>query len=190
MDINISRWIVETFGESKAFAEIFKYITYAGSKWVVIALIILALILTKNRKLCVSAVLAVGLVYVFNDYLFKELIARDRPFIADPSLTAICDLAKVELPSGYSMASGHAAVSMAFAMSVMLYNWKLGIPAVIYSLLVGLSRICLCVHYFTDVLAGFGFGILFAVIVYFVIKLTLKIYNKRRESHEKVSSSN
>ncbi len=190
MDSQISRWIVETFGESEVFANVFKWITYAGSKWVIIGLILVLALFKKNWKMCLSAVIAVGSVYIFNDFIFKELVARPRPFVDDSTLTAICELANLELPTGYSMASGHAAVSMAFAMTVMLYNWKLGIPAVVYSFLIGLSRVCLCVHYLSDVLVGFAFGIIFALAVFFAFKLIIKLYKNRRKSNEKFSSGN
>ena len=87
------------------------------------------------------------------------------------------------------MTSGHAAVTMAVAVMIMMHSWKLGIPAMIYSFLVGLSRIVLCVHFFTDVLAGFVLGTIMAIIIYFAINLILKLWKKRRSKNENNSVS-
>ena len=188
MDLQISRWILETFGESRFVAILAKLITFCGSAWTLIAVVLLLVIFKKTRKIGIYALFAVGAVYIFNDLILKNIVARPRPFITDESLKAMCELAQYEFPSGFSMASGHSATSMALAFSIFLQSKKIGIPAIIVSVLIGLSRIVLCVHYLTDVLVGFGLGILFAVAVYFVMEQIYKIYKKRRVNNEKNSA--
>lgn len=189
MDIQISRWIVETFGSSKAFAVISKIFTFGGNKWFIIGVVALLLIFKKTRKMGITALFACAITFLFNDFLLKNWIARERPFIVDSSLTQMCELAGYPLPDGYSMTSGHAAVSMALAISIMMHSWKLGLPAMAYSILVGLSRVCLCVHFLTDVLAGFVLGTVIAILVYFAIVLVKKLYQKRKEKKNENTSS-
>jgi undecaprenyl-diphosphatase len=90
--------------------------------------------------------------------LLKQFFARPRPIFADPLQTA----------ANYSFPSGHAMFS-AIAYGVLAYFILLGLKqrwqriAVIIGmlllvLLIGLSRIYLGVHYFSDVVAGYAAG--------------------------------
>lgn len=189
MDLQISRWIVNHLGDSAGFAKFVKILTYGGSKWFIIGVVAILLIFKKTRKMGINALFACLITFVLNDFVIKNIVARSRPFIVDPSLTRMCELAGLELPDGYSMTSGHSAVSMALAISIMMYSWKLGIPAMIYSFLVGFSRIFLCVHFFTDVLAGFAFGTIITILTYFVILFITKQIKKRKTKNENISPS-
>lgn len=190
MDLQISKWVIKVFGENKGFAQFMKIITYGGSKWVVIGLVLLLLLFRRTRRIGIKALFATLITFLLNDFVIKVLVARNRPFVDDESLGQMCVLAGLKFPDGYSMTSGHAAVTMAFAVVVMMSSWKLGIPAMLYSLLVGMSRIFLCVHYFTDVLAGFALGTVIAIIVYYAVYLIIKLrrMRKRRKQNEKASA--
>lgn len=180
MDIAISRWIVQTFGDSKFFAEIARIFSFIGSKWIIIGVLLLLLLFKRTRKLGVYSIIAVAIAFVLNDFVLKVLIARDRPFVTDPSLAKIAGLVDYKLDDGYSMPSGHSVVSMALAIMCIIHSRKIGIPAVIVAVLVGLSRVCLCVHYLTDVLAGFAFGAAVAVAVHFLMNAIIKAYQKKK----------
>ena len=190
MDLQISKWVVNTFGQSEFFAVLQKIITYLGSKWAILGILILLIVFKKTRKIGIYAFFAVGSVYVFNGFIFKNIIKRARPFVEDESLKTMCELAGYELPTGYSMASSHSAISMAIAVTVFMFSKKWSIPVFVYSVLVGFSRVFLCVHYFSDVLVGFAFGAIFAIAVYFVLNYIIKFYLERRNNHEKNSPSN
>lgn len=58
-----------------------------------------------------------------------------------------------------SMPSGHTVLSSALAMVTYLYNKKVGILFLVCSVLVGLSRIIVGVHWPLDILAGLLLGI-------------------------------
>lgn len=190
MDLKISRWVAETFGNNKFFAVLEKLITFLGSGWVLLAIVALLICFKKTRKMGICALFAVGAVYLFNGVIFKAIVKRDRPFVQDENLKVMCELAGYKFPDGYSMASSHAATSMAMAFSVMLHNRKWGAAAIVYSVLIGISRIALCVHFFSDVMVGFAFGIIFAICVYYGLILLKNIYEKRRSVNENNSSGN
>ena len=133
-------------------------ITHLGDKlWVAFAsaLVLLALLLRRHRQLALAwAVALLGSVPI-NDAL-KALFRRVRPlhdhgFIIEP---------------GWSFPSGHAFGSVVFygmLAYVLLrlsprYHRAIIAAAILLIGLVGISRILLQVHYFSDVLAGYAAG--------------------------------
>ncbi len=86
--------------------------------------------------------------------LTKLIFHRVRPHLW-PSLTPEKD---------YSFPSGHAMISLAVMVSLLLlawptrWRWPVLLAGGLFVLLVGLSRLYLGVHYPTDVLAGWAAG--------------------------------
>lgn len=83
---------------------------------------------------------------VFCNLLLKNLVERPRPF----------EVFQLELfiraPHGHSFPSGHTASSFAAAIALlrMKRGWIFLIPAAI----IGFSRVYLCVHFLSDIIAG------------------------------------
>lgn len=191
MDYAVLSWINNTFGNSKFFAVLSRVLSFIGSKWGMIALVILLLVFKKTRKLGLYVMIAGGLTWLINDFIIKNIIKRDRPFVTYEELKNMCVLAGEELPNGYSMASGHSATSMAVAVAIMFFSKKWGGVAIGISVLIGLSRLGLCVHYPTDVLLGWAIGAIFAVALHFATKFALKfIESKWGNKNEENSISN
>ena len=90
--------------------------------------------------------------------LLKELFARPRPFFKHPLL----------IETSYSFPSGHAMESfvlygmLAYFAVLALRTWRartaVVFGAALLVLLIGLSRMYLGVHYFSDVVAGYAAG--------------------------------
>lgn len=105
----------------------------------------------------------------------KLLFARQRP--------DLWELLTHE--STFSFPSGHAALSSALALSIIILVWKTrwrwlatGVGAV-YVIAIGFSRMYLGVHYPSDVLAGWFVS---AICVYGAYKLTSYIYSQRNSN--------
>ncbi len=107
------------------------------------------------RARCAAAALIAGSVLV---WLLKTLVGLERPPSAPQSLVE-----RLIGADRYAWPSGHA-----FAAGVVLYcMWgsKYWPAAAVWAVLVGSSRVLLAAHYFGDVLAGFGLGIIIAALV-------------------------
>lgn len=113
-------------------------------------ILVLAFRNARRSALWLFAAIASGRICV---ELLKEMIGRVRPDAAGHL---------VEVSSA-SFPSSHAAGSMLTVMPMMLLFGTSRVPAaawLIWPLLVGLSRLAVGVHWPSDVLAGWGFGLL------------------------------
>lgn len=148
-------------------------LTYLGSAIVVIGITLFTLIIFKNKKYGLLMSIDLLSITIFQIVL-KNIFVRNRPI----------DINLIE-ESGYSFPSGHSLTAMAFYGFIiyLIYKSNLNkklkrIYIILFSiiiLLVGLSRIYLGVHFFTDVLGGFTFSICFLVIFITIIN-KLKLY--------------
>ncbi len=97
-------------------------------------------------------------------FALKEIFARERP----SQIISLISVDSYSFPSGHSMMSAVIYLSLAALIAriqptrrIKIYVLSL---AVILTLLIGISRIYLGVHYPTDVLAGWSIGLVWALI--------------------------
>jgi PAP2 superfamily len=96
----------------------------------------------------------------------QESLANSKTMASSLIITGISTLGlkaliQDERPNGVpeGFPSGHAAMSMAAATTLAeLYGWKVGVPAVLISGLVGFQRLDSRVHDLDDVIAGWTLG--------------------------------
>ena len=110
------------------------------------------------RRCGVSVIVSVALAYVVVDVILKPLVCRDRPFTVEDF-----DLL-VAPPDTWSFPSGHTASAFAGAVAILVHDRRWGSIALVYAALVGISRMYLCVHWLTDVIAGAVIGAAVAVL--------------------------
>lgn len=191
MDIGILNWINANLHGIPFFNYLFKYITILGDSgviWIIISLVLFCI--KKTRKAGFIALCACASTLVVNNLILKNIFDRARPFTENPELAEFITSINLELPDSNSFPSGHTfcafACSIALCMSLKKKWWFIYILAV----LIAFSRVFLCVHYVTDVLAGAILGTLVGLGVYFLLKWLLPKfetwYKKRttaREAH-------
>ncbi len=154
------------------------FITNLGNYYVIPPLILaLSFYLVYKKKYYLS--LFSLLVFIFGTGLgeiLKTLIAEERP---SP---------KIILESGYSFPSLHSVAAI-ILFSLLIYIFTGDIKSkfrrtifvffcIIFTLVIGFSRIYLNVHWFTDVLAGFATGLFSFILLYLFFRF-LKIKPER-----------
>lgn len=145
---------------------IFKFFTIISEKGIMwIALAIVLLINKKTRKIGIIYSISLAVGFSLSELLIKDLVARERPFIADESIKLL-----ISAPSGYSFPSSHSASSFASAVALFLCHKKSGAIALAAAFLVAFSRLYFTVHYLSDVLGGIILGSTTAIIVYLIFK--------------------
>ena len=149
-EIHVLLWIQE-YIRVPFLTPIVQFITSLGDKgliWIMVCAFLI--IVKKTRKIGVVATVSLALNALVVNLVLKTWIMRIRPFILEEQLELI-----TQIPNDYSFPSGHT--SAAFATAVIMYMGLpegIGIPAMVFAVLMGLSRLYVGVHYPTDVLAG------------------------------------
>lgn len=140
-----------------------RFVTFLGEPTVLVAAgFAIALWLWWRSKGRLAAVLlAVVLIGRGLAEIQKYTIARVRPAV-EPHLVIV---------KTSSFPSGHAASSMIFYLTIALaltahtrWRWATAAGAVLLSLLIGLSRVMLGVHWPSDVIGGWSFGALWVLL--------------------------
>lgn len=154
IDFAILAFIREHFSCS-AMDAVMKLFTYAGNWGIIwIAITVALLISKKHRSPGVSMAIGLAVCLAAGNLILKPLIARERPFIADPQI-----ILAISPPSGYSFPSGHSLSSFVSATILAKHSRKAAAFAVPTAILIAFSRLYFCVHFPTDVLFGAAMGI-------------------------------
>lgn len=166
-DFNILYWIQENIRTPfmDSVAVILDHAFYAGALWIVIGIVLL--FFKKTRVSGAALLLSMGIALLVGEVGLKNVICRERPCMVDPNVTLA-----ITPPTSFSCPSGHTGSSFAAAGGIFAFNKKLGIPALVLAIIIGFSRMYLFVHFPTDVLFGAVVGLLSALTVYFVFRLT------------------
>ncbi len=154
------------------FREAWRDITALGSG-AVLALVTLGvagylLLRRQHRTLVLLIVATFGGALL--SLLLKSLFSRPRPPFASEEVYVLTS----SFPSGHSMLSAAVYLTLGalLARTSNRYRHKvyfLGVAAVITGL-IGFSRVYLGVHYPTDVLAGWGFGLIWALLFWLIAR--------------------
>lgn len=140
-------------------------ITKLGNNGMVWFAVAIPFLLNRGyRNVGTRIILALLLSGFLGEILIKHLVARVRP-----SKFLLQEEILIKEPITYSFPSGHTSSS--FAASCMLASCfgALSIPAFVFAVLMGFSRVYLRVHYLTDVLAGAVLGSICSLLINFFI---------------------
>lgn len=177
-DLPVYQFIISTFSTSLSMITLMKIITTLGSTIVIVTGILSVAILFKDKRYFKIFLIA-NLIGVIISSLIKFIVHRPRPTNTMP----------FSVETSYSFPSGHSMMSMIFYGLVIYYVIKFVKNKYLrYALVgvlsltifaVGVSRIYLGVHYATDVVGGFVFGLVYLLVFINVLnKLNSKSKNK------------
>ncbi|MHC1684082.1 MAG: phosphatase PAP2 family protein [Clostridiaceae bacterium] len=136
----------------------------AGGIWVVASI---GLMFSKKyRYIGITLFLTLAVSGILTEFIVKNIVQRPRPSIFIDSSNLL-----ISMPKSYSFPSGHTATSVASALVLGYYFRKYKLYFYSLAATISFSRIYLFVHYPSDVLGGFIFGV-------FSYKLTTYLLNK------------
>ncbi len=128
---------------------------------------LMGLLLLEHGIAAVPAVMHMIIVGLLGTAIYKYIkgkTLRPRPFNVHPSI--ICSSQPLDQ---FSFPSGHTLHAVAFSIVAVAYFPALAWLVVPFTLLVGLSRPILGLHYPTDVLAGALIGSLLAALSFYLV---------------------
>jgi len=145
---------------------------------ILIALSLALILFPRTRRVGTVMLLALGIGALLTNVVFKPLVYRPRPYTHEGSVYyQLWSLVGQHTESDFSFPSGHTTAATAAMLGLFLSTKKKkSWPAIIFALAMGLSRIYLGVHYFTDVLGGFVAGSIGAVASFYLCKLIPRVY--------------
>jgi len=166
-------------GALTPFMEFVSFLCKGGILLILLAIVLMLYRKTRRFGVAMLAGLAIG-AFITN-CVVKLLVARPRPYIDESSVYhQLWKAVGCNTLSDKSFPSGHTTAAFAAVVGPFMLSKKKHIAwtMFIFSVLVGISRIYLVVHYPSDVLGGMLVGILGGVLGYVVMrKLPQKFYD-------------
>lgn len=142
------------------------YLQYA----LCLGLVILFFYPGSERKMNRPMVILAFTAAIFARLLVKTLIvifyAVPRPFVGSDTIKSLITLGEIE--HYQSFPSGHALFFFAMAVTVYLFNKKIGLWYLLGACLIGIARIYVGVHWPIDVVAGALLGMAVGYLTYFL----------------------
>jgi membrane-associated phospholipid phosphatase len=137
----------------------FRIVSFFGTHWFLIPAYaaMLGYLLFRRRKQDAADMVIIIIASSVLMFALKAVYSRNRPL-----LPLFQELNSYSFPSGHAISSFiFCSVLIFFAWKsrwVKLWKWITAILLILFSLLIGVSRIVLRYHYASDVLAGFCLG--------------------------------
>lgn len=160
------------------FSQVFAILGKGGIFFILLSIVLI--LFKRTRRMGVSMLLAIGVGALFTNVILKNAVARPRPYLSEefkPFWQAVGEHTESE----FSFPSGHTTVTMTSMTALFLSaNKKWSWIGFVFSLIMGLTRVYLVVHYLTDVIAGLIVGGVSGVIGYYLCKLIFKVMENNR----------
>ena len=149
--------------EAKAFiGKEVKLCSTLGSTWFYVLLVVVLMFLKDKKELLIGIHLLIGQGI---NRLIKYIIKRPRP----PQGLHLVKETNYSFPSGHSMSAmiGYGLLIIEVYQSSLKYKKLIMTLLAMMILLIGLSRIYLGVHYFSDVIGGFLLSLSYLLFIYY-----------------------
>lgn len=184
-DLPILDWIRANL-QSPVMDKIMPVITLFGDGgvfWIAIAVVLL--FFPKTRKIGWSMGAALILGVLVCNVTMKPIIARIRPYDLKARDYGEIITLLVKTPHDWSFPSGHTIASFEASTVLLIKDKRMGIPATVLAFLIAFSRLYLYVHYPTDVIFSFFFGILFAFVGVMIVNAVYRRFPPVKGKYER-----
>lgn len=140
----------------------FKLCSTLGSTWFYVILVLTLVILKNKKDIWVGIHL---LIIQGMNRIIKALVKRPRP----PQIYHLVKETNYSFPSGHSMSAmiGYGLLIIEVYQSSLKYKKLIMTLLAMMILLIGLSRIYLGVHYFSDVIGGYLIALSYLLFIYY-----------------------
>src|SRR5579884_3504138 len=145
---------------------------HVAESQVEVAVVVLAVIVfgwfTRRNALVLGglAALAAAAIGLLGNVVVSALWFRKRPFVAHPHVVHLI----VHHPADASFPSDHAAALAGITVAFLAFAWRLGVVALVWTLLVGLARVYVGEHYPGDVVGGYAIGVVAGLLVLWAVR--------------------
>ena len=162
-EVSLIEWLQKETGKAgEMIAKLFSFI--GGETVMLLVLLVILFCCSKEAgKRCGLKIIAATIWFP----MVKNVVLRLRPYMEHETIRALqlteADAGAMDpVQQGYSFPSGHAAMSMSIYGSLCREARKkwLWILSIVLVIMIGVSRFMAGVHYPTDVLAGWGIGLI------------------------------
>lgn len=155
------------------------YTAKSGIPLIIASLVMICFKKTRRTGIYCLAGLTVGAILV--NVIVKPLIMRPRPYVFNADIRSWWEMVGSHTESDGSFPSGHTNAAADFSVAFCYANGKKYIPwAILYIVLMGISRNWLQVHYPSDVLFGMIFGIAAGFIAGALVTFGYKKFEERK----------
>ena len=125
--------------------------------------------------------LAIGAIIA--SFILKNSVARVRPYDASEEYAAFWEYVGGATSGSFCFPSGHTAMITAAMVALFIgFNKKWSWVGFLGVVLMGVSRVYLIAHYYSDVIGGIIVGAVSAVIAYFITKPIYYILEKHKDN--------
>lgn len=147
---------------SNIMTNFFKVCSFLGGTYFYITLVIILMIIKNKKEIWIGIHL---LVIQGINRIIKYLVKRPRP----PKVLHLVNESNYSFPSGHSMSAmiGYGLLIVEVANSNFKYKKFFIFILGLMIFLIGLSRIYLGVHYFSDVIGGFLLSLSYLLFIYY-----------------------
>mgnify|MGYP004535988079 FL=1 len=165
-----------------ALTPISKFLAVTGNVPFLIALYIgvILLFIPKYRKYGIVMITSIVIGAILTNLAVKPIVFRMRPYQSNVlefrqwwEFAGCATEVDSSFPSGHTTAASAASLGFFLISKRKRINWVV----LLYPIIMACSRVYLCVHYPSDVLAGLIVGSIAAILAYNLINY---IYTKRR----------
>ena len=196
-ELNLLKWFYDIHNAAlDVFMPLVTKLGDAGIFWIILTVVLL--IIPKTRHIGLASFIALVLDIILCNGIIKPIFIRCRPgwlmfFEGGPDWIRNMEML-VSFPNDYSFPSGHTAASFASATAVLAtlkgkYKWW-GVGALCLATLIGISRLYVCVHWPTDVIAGLVVGVICGIVGWAIAKPLWKKIDEKLQAYKAKKAAN